>query len=232
MSKTTAVRAKSNRAKVASSSGSGMFPLLLVSVGVAIIVGAVVILALTRIRQNETLAGPLIADAPLAPNFTLNDEHGQPVSLASLRGQVVALTFLYTNCPDVCPLIAQKIGSVQASAPNLQSKWTALAVTVDPVHDTAAAAQQFDKAHGVQETNWHYLIGTQASLIPVWKEYYVGTDAAQVANGVALQATPSTIDVNHTAIVYIIDPNGHLRVALDATFATADLQHDIEALAR
>ncbi len=232
MSKSTALRSKTKRAKIPSSNGSSVFALLLVSAGVAILVGAVVILALTRIRQNSTLAGPIIADAPLAPDFTLDDAHGQAVSLSSLRGQVVALTFLYTNCPDVCPLIAQKIGSVQASAPSLQSKWTALAVTVDPVHDTAAAALKFDKAHGVQETNWHYLIGTQASLIPVWKEYYVGTDAAQVANGVALQATPSATDVNHTAIVYIIDPNGHLRAALDATFSTADLQHDIEALAR
>ena len=38
-----------------------------------------------------------------APPFTLTSQDGTPVALASLRGKVVAVTFIYTGCPDICP---------------------------------------------------------------------------------------------------------------------------------
>lgn len=48
-----------------------------------------------------------------APPFTLISQHGKPVALADLRGKVVAVTFIYTGCPDICPLLTQKMVDVQ-----------------------------------------------------------------------------------------------------------------------
>ena len=57
---------------------------------------------------TEALDGtPNALDIP-APHFTLTDQRGQPVSLASLRGHTVALTFLDPVCTTDCPLIAQE----------------------------------------------------------------------------------------------------------------------------
>src|SRR5690348_9289547 len=75
---------------------------------VAIAAGAGWSAAQHRAGQGR-LAGPLLRDSPPAPDFTLRDQDGQSVRMASLRGRVVALTFLYTKCPDACPLIAAKL---------------------------------------------------------------------------------------------------------------------------
>jgi hypothetical protein len=43
-----------------------------------------------------------------APEFSLRDANGAPVALSDLRGKVVVLNFIYTKCPDVCPLHAER----------------------------------------------------------------------------------------------------------------------------
>src|SRR5689334_17016142 len=48
----------------------------------------------------------IVNNRPPAADFTLTNQFGQPESLSSFRGKPVALTFIYTNCVDVCPLIA------------------------------------------------------------------------------------------------------------------------------
>jgi protein SCO1/2 len=201
--------------------------------GLLALVAGLAGLALVLHQQSSALVGPLVQDSPPAPDFALTDQQGQRVQLSALRGKVVALTFLYTQCPDVCPLIASKLGQADQQLGSDRSKLALLAVSVDPAHDTPAAAQQFSSRHGLQGPNWHYLLGSREALQPVWKRYYVGTDAAELPGAAAAQASvPSPDLVNHTAIVYLIDPLGRVRVALDADFPIADFTHDVRALAR
>lgn len=177
------------------------------------------------------LVGTTLDEAPPAYEFSLLDEHGQRVQLADLRGRIVALTFLYTNCPDVCPLIADKFAMAERQLGASGGKAAFLAVSVDPARDTAAAAQAFDAQHGLHFANWHYLLGSAAQLAPVWQHYYVGTEAQEVPGAPAAQGNaPAPQLVTHTAVVYLIDSAGRLRVALDADFAVPDLLHDLRAL--
>ncbi len=189
-------------------------------------------LVVTLHRQADQLVGPLLSDSPPAPDFALQDQNGQRVQLSTLRGQVVALTFLYVNCPDVCPLIASKLGQAQHQLGADNAHVALLAVTVDPEHDTPDAVRRFSAEHQLQGPNWHYLLGSLPELLPVWKSYYVGTDAAQVPGAPASKvSTPTPLLVNHTAIVYLIDPGQRVRVALDANFAVSDFLQDVRALA-
>lgn len=179
--------------------------------------------------RSAALVGPTVRDSPRAPDFALTDQNGQRVALTALRGKVTALTFLYTNCPDVCPLIAGKLAQADQQLGGDRAGAALLAVSVDPAHDSAGAVQAFDRTHGLTDANWHYLIGDQAALTPVWKAYYVGADAAsETPAGQVSQPTAGL--VNHTAIIYIIDKSGRLRLALDANFAVADFVHDVRAL--
>ncbi|MCC2653171.1 MAG: hypothetical protein K0Q60_3337, partial [Microvirga sp.] len=48
-----------------------------------------------------------------APDFALTSQDGKEVRLEDFRGKVVAVTFIYTSCPDVCPMLTDKMARVQ-----------------------------------------------------------------------------------------------------------------------
>ena len=62
-------------------------------------------------------------DAP-APDFTLTDQHGRQMSLASLHGKVVLLTFLDPVCVTDCPLIAQEFARPASSSVARAGRWS------------------------------------------------------------------------------------------------------------
>jgi protein SCO1 len=98
------------------------------------------------------------------------------VSLSQFRGKPVVLTFLYTHCPDVCPLIAEQLHRVMLDLGQEAQCVGVLAISVEPTRDTVAAALAFSKAHSMT-TFWHFLVGTQAQLAPVWTAYAIGARA-------------------------------------------------------
>ncbi len=154
-----------------------------------------------------------------APDFTLTDGvTGRAVTLSSQRGQIVALTFLYTNCPDVCPLTATRFRSAQTELQGDAGRVTFIAVSVDPDGDTPQAVQTFSAAHGLA-SNWFYLVGGRAQLSPVWASY-----------GIGVQAGSTT--VTHNDAVYLIDKNGRERVLLHSEDLGTDLTNDLRALLR
>lgn len=154
-----------------------------------------------------------------APNFQLNDSQGAPVALSDYRGKVVVLTFLYTNCPDECPLIASKLRSVATQLGDSMKQVAYVAISVDPANDTPIAVQEFLQTH-LLDGQMRYLIGTQAQLEPVWNAYYVGTSTN----------TSSVAGVAHSTRTIIIDKQGNERIELGSTFSPADAVFDVRAL--
>ena len=71
-----------------------------------------------------------------APDFALKNQDGETVSMRSLRGRPVVVTFLYTTCEDTCPIQAQ---TVRGALDELGHDVPALAIAVDPPRDTPAA---------------------------------------------------------------------------------------------
>src|SRR5918996_2240330 len=67
-----------------------------------------------------------------APDFALTSQDGAEVTLGALRGKVVAVTFIYISCPDVCPMLSDKLARVQdALGPDLGTEIAFLSITVD-----------------------------------------------------------------------------------------------------
>ncbi|HEY3961138.1 MAG TPA: SCO family protein [Gaiellaceae bacterium] len=159
----------------------------------------------------------LTVPAKTAPLFTLHDDTGRAVSLASRRGGYTLVTFLYTHCPDVCPLIAANLNKALQELP--KTNVNVLAVSVDPKGDTPATVRAYVKAKHLVP-RFHYLIGTKAQLAPIWKAY----DVAAVAANKSV--------VNHVAYTVLIDPNGKERLFYDAQVHAADVVHDLRTLTR
>jgi protein SCO1/2 len=94
-----------------------------------------------------------------APGFTLQTAEGRAFSLADLRGNVVVLHFVYANCPDVCPLHADRIAEVQemVNRTPMKEQVRFVTITTDPVNDTDAVMEDYGPAHGLNPVNWTFL---------------------------------------------------------------------------
>jgi protein SCO1/2 len=157
----------------------------------------------------------------MAPDFTLTDGvSGKSVTLSSLRKNTVALAFLYTRCPDVCPLTAGQFRAAQRSLGADASKVDFVAVSVDPEGDTPAAVREFSSLHDLSE-RWHYLIGPRAQLEAVWVQYGIGSFASSGARA-----------VEHNDAIYLIDGRGRERAILHSSDPTNWLLDNLRALIR
>jgi protein SCO1/2 len=98
-----------------------------------------------------------------APDFALRTADGRVVRLADLRGKVVVLNFIYTSCPDVCPLHAERIAEVQAMVNEtpMKNRVTFVSVTTDPSKDTPDVLAKYGAAHGLDPVNWLFLTTTE-----------------------------------------------------------------------
>ncbi len=153
-----------------------------------------------------------------APDFRLKDQFGTEITLSQFKGKPVVLTFLYTHCPDVCPLTADKLHVAMQNLGKDAQQVTVLAVSMDPKGDTAMAAQNFSRIHKLGDY-FHFLIGTHDELAPVWASYSVNAQAATRA-GI----------VSHSTAIYVIDKQGHERVLLDNDFSSAQATTDLKIL--
>lgn len=150
-------------------------------------------------------------------DFALHDQNGEPIRFSEQRGKVVLVTFLYTNCPDVCPLIAENLnGALRELGPGRDSV-RVLAVSVDPKGDTPEAVRVYARQHHLLP-EFHYLIGDLKELEPVWRAYGI----------TAVERDPELID--HSAITFLADREGVARAVFDATVRSKAVVHDVRLL--
>jgi protein SCO1/2 len=167
---------------------------------------------------TSTFAGAALATPRPAPPIALRDADGARVTLAGQRGRYVLVTFLYTHCPDVCPLIASNLNTALRTL-GPQADVTVLAVSVDPKGDTPAAVRSFAREKRLVP-RFRYLIGSRAELKRVWTAWHV----------LAVQQKPDVVD--HVAYTALVDPRGRERVLYDAQIRATQVVHDVRALER
>ena len=94
-----------------------------------------------------------------APSFTLQDADGRTVSLSDFKGKIVVLHFIYTNCPDFCPLHAEKIAEVQkmVNITPMKDMVEFISITTDPKRDFGQVLKDFGTNHGLDPVNWVFL---------------------------------------------------------------------------
>jgi protein SCO1 len=113
----------------------------------------------TSLGDRERYFQPIDKDAPA---FTLQDADGHSVSLADFRGNVVVLHFIYTNCPDVCPLHAERIAEIQGlvNQSPMKQQVEFITITTDPSRDKGEVLGNYGHAHGLDPANWMFLTTT------------------------------------------------------------------------
>jgi cytochrome oxidase Cu insertion factor (SCO1/SenC/PrrC family) len=192
------------------------FGLLAAIVAGALPVGAVVavIVGLSAGGSGSTLAtnpeldpGTPLTPKP-APNFTLTDQFGQPVTLSSFRGKVVVLAFEDSQCVGVCPLTTAELLLAKRMLGKAASEVQLLGVDANPNATTVADVRAYSVVHGLMH-KWLFLTGPLPELKQVWREYGI---EARVVHGL----------VDHTPGVFLINREGDLvRVFLTQMYYAA-----------
>jgi protein SCO1/2 len=132
------------------------------------------------------------------PDFSLTDQTGKTVQLSRLRGEPVAVTFLYTRCPvaTACPLTTAKFSKLDAMLAE-KHFGRLLTVTVEPEHDTPKVLADYAKHAGADPKRWSFLTGAPQ-------------DVARVASEFGVLYYPDHGQVVHGLAVAVIDPDGKL----------------------
>jgi protein SCO1/2 len=169
---------------------------------------------------TNKLEGLILAPAEPAPPLVEHNFNGPLVSLASMRGKAVFVTFVYTRCPNVCPLIVSNLATAQRLLGGAARNVRFVAVTVDPTRDTPGAVKAFLSVRGALG-RMDYLIGDRVRLMPIWKAWHV-----EVAIDNKLVTT------GHSALVYGITASGRIAVVYPSSFTPQQIVHDASLLER
>jgi protein SCO1/2 len=152
-----------------------------------------------------------------APAFALTSQDGAEVTLGSLHGKVIAVSFIYASCPDVCPMLTDKMARVQdALGTDFGTEVAFVSITVDPQRDTPEVLKEYAEAFDAKLAGWSFLTGTPAAVREVARRY-----------GVAVAPAPDG-QVDHTLLTTLVDRQGVMRVQyLGYRFDEEEFRHDL-----
>jgi len=177
----------------------------------------------TAVSHGTSVYAGLAEQKPQpAPPLKLDNYLGTQVNISSYRGKALFVTFLYTHCPDICPLIASHLHTALTQMPAAERREVRIvAVSVDPRGDTPTTVAQFLKTHEMTG-RMQYLIGSAGALRGVWTNWGIA----------AGPQTNNPEEVAHSALIYGITAKGKVAVIYPANFTPREIVHDAPLLAR
>ena len=176
----------------------------------AVLVGLVIHQVRTQAPPSPTRRPALerLARYGAAPDFSLVERSGKPVSARDLRGRVWIADFIYTKCKDTCPLQSRAMATLQADLKGY-SDLRSVSITVDPLTDSAALLSRYADRYGAHPERWLFLTGGLKDIRRI------------VQQGFRLSAAP--VDDNapdpvvfHSTRFVLVDRNGEIRGYYDS----------------
>jgi protein SCO1 len=135
------------------------------------------------------------------PEFSLIDQNGNSFRFSNARGKIVLATFIFTTCPDVCPLLTAKFATIQRILRERKiDDYLLLTITTDPARDTPAVLKSYGQQFKADFNHWLFLTGSEKDSAKVWKGF--GVTVRKAADG----------QIQHTALTTLIDRRGVRRV--------------------
>jgi cytochrome oxidase Cu insertion factor (SCO1/SenC/PrrC family) len=202
------VRPEGARAAIAATSLQAVTALAALGV---IVIGAAPMAAASLNPTADPILAQAIAgyspplNSPASP-FRLTSQDGRTVTLASLRGKVVLLTFLDPVCTTDCPLIAQEFKATAAMLGARAKQTELVAIVANPTYYGTQFTQAFTRQEGLNTVpGWLYLTGTLAQLRSAWQQY-----------GVTVQNLPAGAMSAHDDLAFVIDRSGVIRQEIDS----------------
>ena len=160
--------------------------------------GPAIVETVPRTEADEAVfAGGTVSPVKPAPEIGLKTWDGRLVRTADYRGDAVLVTFVYTKCPDICPLIIDNLVRVKKRLGADGKRLRIVAVSVDPAGDTPASVRRFlarHKAHAAVD----YVVGSKTELERVWARW-----------GISARVNPDDPAlIEHSGVIWGLDMRG------------------------
>ena len=180
--------------------------------------------------RTETL--PVLWNVPA---FTLLDQDSTPFSSTELTGRIWLASFVYTNCPDVCPMVTARMAALRDS---LQQQGRLgdvrlFSITVDPLRDTPAVLREYGAKFRASKPDWVFLTGPLATIVPLVNEgFRLSLMHPHARAQDTTHAHETDYMVNHTDRIVLIDRESRVRGTYESTdpAALARLRADLRRL--
>jgi protein SCO1/2 len=169
---------------------------------------------------GQVFAGGTVSPVTAAPEIGLSTWDGRPIRMATYRGDAVLVTFVYTKCPDICPLIIDNLVRVKRLLGADGERLRIVAVSVDPKGDTPAAVKRFLALHRARGAV-DYVVGSPKELRRVWARW-----------GIGARASPDNPElIEHSGAIWGVDRKGRRVTFYPAVgFDTNDIAKDVRVL--
>lgn len=169
---------------------------ILWSAGFCILLAAAVVISL---RPKEAALPPVLGSLPA---FDLKDQDGKTISLNDFKKSVSLVNFIFTTCPDVCPLLTAQMAKIQARAKELEIPVKLASISVDPENDTPDVLKVYAAKYHADLSNWSFLTGPLADIEKVVLQgFRVGLD----------RSATDIFDITHTEHFIILDEQARIR---------------------
>lgn len=179
----------------------------------ALIVSWVAILGGCKSAQDNLPQGvsPAYGESDCLPNLTLTDQHGHPVSLASLKGKPALVDFIYTSCPGPCLVITNRMAKVaEQLGTQLGTKVTLVSITVDPERDGPKQLLYYAQQMRAERPGWLFLTGTPDQIDRVLKGFKLARQ--RESNG----------SIDHIVDFFLVGPDGREKLVMDPNDVSAE----------
>ncbi|HVA37861.1 MAG TPA: SCO family protein [Candidatus Dormibacteraeota bacterium] len=159
------------------------------------------------------------------PDVLLVDQDGRQTRFSDFVGKTTLVTFVYTRCTDICPVVTGKFAALaQRLSPE---RFHLVELTIDPNYDSPAALAAYAKKYGAHEAQWSFLTGTPNSVGKLLAQFGItairaSDSTAAVVGDAETQATDALIDHNQPLIV--VGPDGRIAsVIQNAAISPSDI---------
>lgn len=194
--------------------------LLKIGGGILALLGIVALLSFLLSKAQPFRGISYEEPYPLAPQIVLKKADGEMFRLSEQQGKIVLIFFGYTSCPDVCPTTLAEMKMLMDELGDLGKNVQVVFVSVDPDRDTSEKVQTYVNHF---HPSFLGLTGSMGELSPIWRDYSIVREEVQSDSSFG-------VIINHTALLFLVDQQGNLRLSFPYQTPVKDIAHDIKLL--
>ena len=138
----------------------------------------------------------------------LVDQHDQIVHFPkSFEGNVMLVGYVYTHCPDICPMITYNMRDVQRELVD-EDGFMLVSISFDPDRDTPEILYEYAENYRLNQRNWRLLTGDRSDIEDLLQKLKIST--VKTPTRFTDDNTPIYF-IDHTDKITLIDQKGQIR---------------------